>query len=189
MSYFSPRSTWMSLVESPGSFSFVPDPCVASPSLHSSMTRLTADWVHVEQDDEPEIISDLETLKCQRDLRHRLFFHHREWEFGPSLLEDNIQLAQAQSNPQEAIAFYEEARLVAKSLAENYGESSFVPAWLEVNRVLSEIYNLQDQSDQSVFYAREGLQALKQGRFDSTLDPYITKLAVRFWSLLGRVPV
>ena len=190
MSYFSPRATWMSLVESPGSFSFTPEPGSALPSLKSAMSHLVSDWVKADAEGEKsEIPSDLEALKSQRDLRQRLFFHHREWEFGPSLFEDNIQLARAQCDSQEAMVYYEEARLVAKTLAENYGESSFVPAWLEVNRVLAEIHELLDQGDKSVFYAREGLMALKSGRFDSAMDPFITKLAVRFWELLGRAPV
>jgi hypothetical protein len=153
------------------------------------MSHLVSDWIRGGEEIVAETPSDLETLKNQRDLRHRLFFHHREWEFGPSLFEDNIQLARAQSDSQEAVVFYEEARLVAKTLSESYGEASFVPAWLEVNRVLAEIHDLLGQSEKTVFYAREGLMALKGGRFDSALDPFITKLAVRFWNLLGRIPV
>ena len=117
------------------------------------------------EDGENEAISDMEAFKTQRDLRHRLFFHHKEWEFGPALLTDNIRLARAQHKPQEAITYYEEARSTAKALVENFGEAEYVPAWLEVNRVLAEIYSLVDQSDKSVFYAREGLMALKKGRF------------------------
>jgi hypothetical protein len=59
----------------------------------------------------------------------------------------------------------------------------------DVNLVLAEIHDLLGQSEKTVFYAREGLMALKGGRFDSALDPFITKLAVRFWNLLGRIPV
>ena len=164
MAYFSPRATWMSLMEPPDSISF-------------------------QEEGDGGSIADLEAFKVQRDLRHRLFFHHKEWEFGPALLEDTIRLARAQSRPEEAVTYYEEARFTAKLLVEKYGEAAYVPAWLEVNRVLSEIHNLQDEPEKSVFYAREGLLVLKKGRFDPDLDPIITKLAVRFWDLLGRMPV
>jgi hypothetical protein len=83
------------------------------------MSHLVSDWIRGGEEIVAETPSDLETLKNQRDLRHRLFFHHREWEFGPSLFEDNIQLARAQSDSQEAVVFYEEARLVAKTLSES----------------------------------------------------------------------
>ncbi len=187
MSYFSSRSVWMSLVEAPGSFSYHPEPSLAFPSLQTAMTRLGEDWAG--ESEEAKTPSDLEALQNQRDLRHRLFFHYREWEFGPALFEDNIALARAQSRPQAALEYYEEARLVAKELVESRGQASFLPAWLETNRVLSEIYALQEQAEKSAFYAREGLQTLKGARFDSKLDPFITKLAVRFWDLLGRVPI
>jgi hypothetical protein len=185
MSYFSPRASWISLVGSPGSFSFKPDSSPAMVSLAGAMSRLGNDW----DGKDGENPADLKALQNQRDLRHRLFFHHREWEFGPALLEDDIRLARAQSSPSIAVAHYEEARLVAKTLAEDYGEESFVPAWLEINRVLAEIYSLTEQGDKSVFYAREGLQVLRGVRFDSSLDPFITKLTLRFWDLLGRIPV
>ena len=189
MSYFSPRASWMSLVAAPGSFSYTPEPGASIPSLDAAMSRLNEDWLAEEPDRGEEIPSDLGILQNQRDLRHRLFFIHHEWEFGSALFEDNIKLARAQSDPQEAIVFYEEARLVAKTLAENYGEAAFVPAWLQVNRLLAEIHGLLDQAEKTVFYAREGLQAMKSSRFDSSLDPFITKIAVRFWDLLGRTPV
>jgi hypothetical protein len=148
------------------------------------MATLGRDW-----EEGGETPPDREALQNQRDLRHRLFFHHGEWEFGPALIEDNVRLARAQNRAPEAAAHYEEARLVAKSLAEDYGEESYLPAWLEVNRILSEIHSLMEQGEKSVFYAREGLQALRGARFDASLDPFITKLTVRFWDLLGRIPV
>ena len=170
----------MSLMETTDSVSFIPPPFSVS-SLENAMSTLVEEG--------RESISDLKALKNQRELRHRLFFHHQEWEFGPALLTDNIQLARAQSKPQKALAYYEEARSTAKALVENFGESAYVPAWLEINRILAEIYSMIEQPDQSVFYAREGLMALKRGQFEPEMDPFITKLTVRFWDLLGRMPV
>ena len=75
MSYFSPRATWMSLVESPGSFTFSPEPGSTVPSLRAAMFQLGSDWSGEDTENGPEIPSDLQALQSQRDLRHRLFFH------------------------------------------------------------------------------------------------------------------
>ncbi|MEO7424149.1 MAG: hypothetical protein ABI036_03115, partial [Fibrobacteria bacterium] len=133
--------------------------------------------------DSPE---DIEYLRITLDLRHRLFFHFREWEFGPALLEDHLRLAQAQTDPEEALAQYCHARHVAVTLVHKYDQETYRLAWIEADRVIAEIHNLIGNDESCTLYAREGLDAIKGGKFSSYLDMRITKLTVRFLNLLGR---
>jgi hypothetical protein len=193
MSYFTPKSTWLSLVDGPGS---------ASPA-HDGKTLSFEDYRpcfpgHGETEDgeTPASVSgeqDLESLRITRDLRHRLFFHFKEWEFGPALLEDHLLMAQAQTHPEEALAHYCHARHVARTLAERWEREEFLLSWLETDRIIAEIHALIGNRESCALYAREGLDTIKRNRFDSTLDMRITKLAVRFFKLLdgaepGAVP-
>ncbi len=212
MAYFSAKSTWLSLVEgagnvgkvseeagespdgarSPGGSDSAPNldglalsfedfrPCFpAEGKSIGSDSNATTDGVA----DSPE---DLDYLRITLDLRHRLFFHFKEWEFGPALLEDHLRLAQAQTDPEEALAQYCQARHVAVTLVEKYAQGNFRLAWIEADRIIAEIHNLIGNDDSCTMYAREGLDAIKSGKFSSSLDMRITKLTVRFLNLLGR---
>ncbi len=129
---------------------------------------------------------DIDYLRITRDLRHRLFFHFKEWEFGPALLEDHLRLAQAQSDPEEALAEYCRARHVAVTLVERWEQERFLLAWIEADRVIAEIHQLIGNDESCEMYAKEGLDRIKRNRFGSDLDMRITRLTVRFFNLLGR---
>jgi len=129
---------------------------------------------------------DLDYLRITRDLRHRLFFHFKEWEFGPALLEDHIRLAQAESDPEEALASYCHARHVAVTLVNRNAQTNYLIAWLEADRVIAEIHNLLGNFESCALYAKEGLGAIKKNKFPATLDMRITKLTITFFNLLGR---
>ncbi|GEM_PF-1827643 len=127
---------------------------------------------------------DLDYLRITMDLRHRLFFHFKEWEFGPALLEDHLRLAQAQTDAEEALVHYCHARHVAVTLVDKHDQPNYRLAWIEADRVIAEIHDLIGNVDSREMYAKEGLQAIKQGKFTADYDMRITKLAVRFLKLL-----
>lgn len=191
MSYFTPKSTWLSLVDGPGN---------AAPA-HDGKTLSFEDYRPCfpglgeagEEDAAPAVsgCQDLESLRITRDLRHRLFFHFKEWEFGPALLEDHLLLAQAQTDPEEALAHYCHARHVARTLVERWDREEFLLSWLEADRIIAEIHALIGNRESCALYAREGLDTIKRNRFDSSMDMRITKLAVRLFKLLeeaGKAP-
>jgi hypothetical protein len=138
--------------------------------------------------EEPESLSqeDLDAIKITRDLRHRLFFHFKEWEFGPALLQDHIRLAQAESNPEEALVHYCHARHVAQTLVKRNNQPTYILAFLEADRIIAEIHNLIGNHESCALYAKEGLNTIKKNKFSAALDMRITKLTVGFFNLLGR---
>ena len=132
----------------------------------------------------PDTAEDLDYVRITLDLRHRMFFHFKEWEFGPALLEDHLRLAQAQTDPEDALAHYCHARHVAVTLVDRHDQPSFRLAWIEADRVIAEIHALIGNRESCALYAKEGLQAIKAGKFTADYDMRITKLAVRFLNLL-----
>lgn len=200
MAYFSPRSTWLSLVDgsgSPGSERPRPDADTPLDGLSLSFEDFRpclpadgdgpdSDASNAAREGVSDTAEDLDYLRITLELRHRLFFHFKEWEFGPALLEDHLRLARAQTDPEEALAHYCQARYVAVTLVDKYARESFRLAWIEADRVIAEIHNLIGNDDSCAVYAREGLEAIKSGRFSSSLDMRVTKLTVRFLNLLGR---
>lgn len=183
MAYFSPKSTWLSLVEGQENLA----PAHDGQSLSFEDYRPCFPGLGDADEGRPSLgeAKDQESLRITRELRHRLFFHFKEWEFGPGLFEDNLNLAQAQTNPEDALAHYCHARHVAKTLVERWGQEGFLMAWLETDRVIAEIHQLIGQTDSCGMYAREGLETIKKNRFDASMDLRITKLAIRFFKLLG----
>jgi hypothetical protein len=187
MSYFSLRATWLSLVESPESaevtgnkseieglpVDFVPEAgWASSPELFES-----------EAVQSPEETIQLEVM---RDLRHRLFFHHGEKEFGPSLLLDTLRLARAQIDSEEAVLWYCKARQVAQNLVETQGESAYILAWIEIDQTLAELQGQRGNDESSAMFAQEGLDIIKRNRFGTDREARITELTVRFFRILGR---
>jgi hypothetical protein len=197
MAYFSARSTWLSLVDGngiPGANSRKPEPASLDglalsfedfrPCFPAEGKSIGSDSVPVSATGASDTAEDLDYLRITLELRHRLFFHFKEWEFGPALLEDHLRLAQAQTDPEEALVHYCQARHVAVTLVDRYGEEGFRLAWIEADRVIAEIHALIGNVDSSAMYAREGLRTIKEGRFTADHDMRITKLAVRFLKLL-----
>lgn len=205
MSYFSPKSTWLSLVESnrpardpdslrldgshvsgPSGFA-LPDPdytaVPAAPVARGGSggpDRLAEEgFLGV-----PENAEDLDHLRISIDLRHKLFFHFREWEFGPALMEDHLRMARAQCDAEEALAEYCLARHVAVTLVNKLGHEEHRLAWIEIERVIAEIHALIGNLDAAALHAREGLKAIKNGRFGADHDMRVTRLAIRFLNLL-----
>jgi hypothetical protein len=226
MSYFSSKSTWLSLVDSgrtlgnpgsirlDGSHTSGPDgfalprpdfvPVSADPGRKTSGGPAPvggaldgvdatggdrAAWTASPLAEEgilgaAENAEDLDHLRITIDLRHKLFFHFREWEFGPALLEDHLRMAKAQSDPEEAAAEYCLARHVAVTLVEKLGQEEHRVAWIEIDRVIAEIQVLIGNLESAAVFAREGLKAIKNGRFGADHDMRITRLAIRFLNLL-----
>jgi hypothetical protein len=209
MSYFSPKSNWLSLVEAAqptGSEAAHPDadPVPAldglalsfedfRPCFPAAGTRLGGPRDGDVSPDAPaaqdigkvaDTAEDLDYLRITMELRHKLFFHFKEWEFGPALLEDHLRLAQAQTVPEEALAHYCQARHVAVTMVDKHDQPTYRLAWIEADRVIAEIHDLIGNSESCALYAKEGLQAIKQGKFSGDYDMRITKLAVRFLNLL-----
>lgn len=193
MAYFSSKSTWLSLVDAglaptnpnafrlEGSNAAGPDGfALPSPDFTPVARRDDADTAPAPVDTQ----EDLEYLRITIELRHRLFFHFKEWEFGPALLEDHIRLARAQSDPEAALENYCLARHVAATLVGKLELEEYRLAWIETDRVIAEIHALIGNAESSALYAREGLKAIKQGRFSGDHDMRITKLAIRFLKLL-----
>jgi hypothetical protein len=204
MSYFSPKSTWLSLVDSgrtprepasarldgnhasgPDGFAlpnadFVP----VAPPAGEDAARAASPLAEEGYLGVPENAEDLDHLRITIDLRHKLFFHFREWEFGPALLEDHLRMAKAQSDAEEAAAEYCLARHVAVTLVEKLGQEEHRLAWIEIDRVIAEIQVLIGNLESAKVYAREGLKAIKNGRFGADHDMRITRLAIRFLNLL-----
>jgi hypothetical protein len=205
MSYFSPKSTWLSLVDSgrtprepastrldgnhssgPDGFAlpnpdFVP---VAPPAGGDAAGRVASPLAEEGYLGASENAEDLDHLRITIDLRHKLFFHFREWEFGPALLEDHLRMAKAQTDPEEAAAEYCLARHVAVTLVGKLGQEEHRLAWIEIDRVIAEIQILIGNLETAAVYAREGLKAIKNGRFGADHDMRITRLAIRFLNLL-----
>ncbi len=127
---------------------------------------------------------DLDYLRITLELRHRLFFHFKEWEFGPALLEDHMRLAQAQTDPEEALVHYCQARHVAVTLVDKCGQPEFRLAWIETDRIIAEVHALIGNTESCRVYAKEGLETIKGGKWESDMDMRITKLAIRFLNLL-----
>jgi hypothetical protein len=142
-------------------------------------------WSLPGSDGEPLGDTDLVQLQSTRELRHRLFYYHHEWEFGPALLEDNVRLALASGDQEEALGYYCYARQTAQCLAEEYGESQFLPAWLELDLRIAEIHRMLGHHESAVVYAKEGLKALRGNRFPADMDALITKLAFRLMRLMS----
>lgn len=184
MAYFSPKSTWLSLVE--GQENLLPPPRDAALAFEDYRPCFPGLGGHDAEESPSIVAEDTESLRITRDLRHRLFFHFKEWEFGPGLLEDNLKLAQAQGNPEDALMHYCHARHVAKTLVERWGQQGFLLAWLETDRIIAEVHHLIGQQESCALYAKEGLDTIKKNRFDSSMDLRITKLAIRFFKLLGQ---
>lgn len=208
MSYFSSKSTWLSLVDaahitpSAGAETPKPDsipldglalsfedyrPCFPAEgaSIGSSGAYAPGGSDADPADGSvPDTAEDLDYVRITLDLRHRMFFHFKEWEFGPALLEDHLRLAQAQTDPEDALAHYCHARHVAVTLVDRHDQPSFRLAWIEADRVIAEIHALIGNTESCALYAKEGLQAIKAGRFTADYDMRITKLAVRFLNLL-----
>lgn len=194
MAYFSSKSTWLSLVDGGLAPANPPAPALRLDGTHTSgpdgFALPSPDFTPVApRDDGPapgpvDSQEDLDYLRITIELRHRLFFHFREWEFGPALLEDHIRLARAQSDPEAALEQYCLARHVAVTLVEKLDLEEYRVAWIETDRVIAEIHALIGNAESSAVYAREGLKAIKQGRFAADHDMRITKLAIRFLNLL-----
>jgi hypothetical protein len=199
MSYFSSKSTWLSLVDTPAtpagearisdspapaldglSLSFEDfRPCLPAQSGDASPRDFTAAG-----NGSSDTAEDLDYLRITLELRHRLFFHFKEWEFGPALLEDHMRLAQAQTDPEEALFHYCQARHVAVTLIDKCGQPEFRLAWIETDRIIAEVHALIGNTESCRVYAKEGLEAIKGGKWESDMDMRITKLAVRFLNLL-----
>lgn len=199
MAYFSSKSTWLSLVDSgntaanpaqyrlDGLHTSGPDGfALPSPDFSPVPVGARDDEASGKPEARPaaDTQEDLDYLRITIELRHRLFFHFKEWEFGPALLEDHIRLARAQSDPEEALLNYCQARHVAVTLVEKLDLEEYRLAWIETDRVIAEIHTLIGNHDSSAVYAREGLKTIKTGRFAADHDMRITKLAVRFLNLL-----
>jgi len=173
MSYFSPRSTWMSLVEGPESW---------TPGHEDHALSAPGEL----QAEEVSDYADRDQLLQTRELRRRLFFQHQELEFGPALFGDLLKLARTETGAEEALAYYCEARHVAKVLVESCDRGEFLAPWLETDRVIAELHHLAGNFESCAVYAREGLETIKRNRFEAGMDMKITKLAIRFFQLLGR---
>ena len=204
MAYFSSKSTWLSLVDAgqssanpsqirlDGSHTSGPDG-FALPSPDFTAVPVGSGAVGPgslgSRDDGPvtgtvDSQEDLDYLRITIELRHRLFFHFKEWEFGPALFEDHLRLARAQNDPEEALFHYFQARHVAVTLVGKLDQEDYRLAWIETDRVIAEIHALVGNADSSAVYAREGLKAIKNGHFAADHDMRVTKLAVRFLNLL-----
>ena len=194
MAYFSSKSTWLSLVDSglaqanPNANAFRLDG--AHTGGPDGFALPSPDFTPVAPRDDAaapgpvDSQEDLDYLRITIELRHRLFFHFKEWEFGPALLEDHIRLARAQSDPETALENYCHARHVAATLVGKLDQEEYRVAWIETDRVIAEIHALIGNAESSALYAREGLKAIKQGRFSADHDMRITKLTIRFLNLL-----
>jgi hypothetical protein len=201
MSYFSSKSTWLSLVDAGkparDSASIRPEgPSISGPQgfalpetdfvpvAASAAEAARGAFPAAREGGAAETAEDLDHLRITIDLRHKLFFHFREWEFGPALLEDHLRMAKAQTDPEEAASEYCLARHVAVTLVEKLGREEHRLAWIEIDRVIAEIHVLIGNLESAAVYAREGLKAIKNGRFGADHDMRITKLAIRFLNLL-----
>jgi hypothetical protein len=181
MAYFSSKSTWLSLVEGPEAWAHSPETRSHTP-YHPVSPSVDGDAGL----DSGESHADQEQLRQTRELRHRLFFQHQEWEFGPALLKDLLLLARGEANVEEALAYYCQARHVAKVLVEQCDRPEYLPSWLETDRMIAELHHLQGNYDSCAMYAQEGLGKIKCSKFESSMDMRITRLAIRFFQLLGR---
>jgi hypothetical protein len=195
MAYFSSKSTWLSLVD--GGLAHANPSTLRLDGSHTAgpdgFALPSPDFTPVSARDDAapaagpvDTQEDLDYLRITIELRHRLFFHFKEWEFGPALLEDHIRLARAQSDPEAALEHYCLARHVAATLVGKLELEDYRVAWIETDRVIAEIHALIGNDESCAVYAREGLKAIKQGRFSANHDMRITKLAIRFISLLER---
>ncbi len=172
MSYFSSKSTWLSLVDFAE-----PEISPDFPALHYGTTTLEKPISMTAE--------DYDYMRITRDLRHRLFFHFKEWEFGPALLEDHIQLAQSESEIEEILAHYCHARHVAVTLVTRNCQPFYLIAWLETDQKIAEMHKHLGNIDSCALYAKEGLNTIKKNKFAPALDMRITKLAIQFREMLG----
>jgi hypothetical protein len=202
MSYFSSKSTWLSLVDtadtgnSQAKQKSDSESQVLAESGLDGITLSCEDFTPCFPTSEENSVEsesttamsteDFDYLRITRDLRHRLFFHFKEWEFGPALLEDHIRLAQAETNPEEALVHYCHARHVAVTLVNRTSLPIYILAMLDADRIIAEIHNLIGNHESCELYAKEGLHTIKKNKFDASLDMRITKLTIRFFNLLGR---
>jgi hypothetical protein len=202
MAYFSSKSTWLSLVEGPEnllhgdshadghplSFQDYRPALASSEALKDVPVPSGPGEGDTEGDayDPSEGHIDMEQLRLTRELRHRLFFQHQEWEFGPALLSDLLLLGRGAINKEEALAHYCQARHVAKVLVEQCDRPEFLVSWLETDRMIAELHHLLGNFDSCAMYAQEGLGKIKCSKFDPSMDMRITRLAIRFFQLLGR---
>jgi hypothetical protein len=196
MSYFSSKSTWLSLVDSgrlprdtssirPNGFPAQgPDGNVPDADFVPVAPPKTSPLAEEGFLGAAENAEDLDHLRITIDLRHKLFFHFREWEFGPALLEDHLRMAKAQTDPEEAAAEYCLARHVAVTLVEKLGQEEHRLGWIEIDRVIAEIQILMGNLESAAVFAREGLKTIKNGRFGADHDMRITRLAIRFLNIL-----
>jgi hypothetical protein len=187
MSYFSHRATWLSLVESPESLESRDEE--RKNQENPDGFSLSSGWTSTPdlyEDDSSATVEDTAQLEVMRDLRHRLFFHHGESEFGPTLLADTLRLARSQTDSEEAVAWYCQARQVAQSLVEKQGDAAFILAWIEIDHVLAEMQSARGNFESSAMYAREGLDIIKRNRFGVEREARVTELAVRLFRILGR---
>lgn len=208
MAYFSSKSTWLSLVDGAGTpaakpgtadADFTAGPEIPAGNPLDGLALSFEDFRPCFPAEGPDLgagavvdgvadtSEDLDYLRITLDLRHRLFFHFKEWEFGPALLEDHLRLAQAQTDPEAALAHYCQARHVAVTLVDKHDQPSYRLAWIEADRVIAEIHALIGNLESCTMYAKEGLQAIKNGKFTADHDMRITKLTIRFLNLLGGV--
>lgn len=205
MSYFSSKSTWLSLVDAAqlaGAEASKPEsipldglalsfedyrPCFPAEGASIGFSGAPASGGPACDPADgrvPDTAEDLDYVRITLDLRHRMFFHYKEWEFGPALLEDHLRLAQAQTDPEDALAHYCHARHVAVTLVDRHDQPSYRLAWIEADRVIAEIHALIGNTESCALYAKEGLNTIKAGKFTADYDMRITKLAVRFLNLL-----
>src|SRR5262245_62060343 len=180
MAYFSSKSTWLSLIEG------VEPPAAPLPPEDLHLDLLPARGDADSESAEPgwEAV-DAEGLRVAQGLRHRLFFQHREWEFGPALLRDNFRLARLQANPEEALAYYGFARHVAQALAEECGHLAFLPAWLEADRLIADTQLHLGNAEGCRAYAREGLDLIRRNKFAAPIEERVAQLTEKFLKLLG----
>jgi hypothetical protein len=184
MSYFSLSATWLSLVESPDS-SVEHQGNQDLPDDFSPVAGWTS-TPNLFEDEATPTCEDVAQLEVMRDLRHRLYFHHGEREFGPILLQDTLRLARAQADSEEAVAWYCQARQVAQNLVEREAEAEYVLAWVEIDHNLAEMQAARGNFESSAMYAREGLDIIKRNRFGAESEARVTELAVRLFRILGR---
>lgn len=197
MSYFSARSTWMSLIDSheppAPHLEIAPVSPFGDEAGSWKCEKAPEGGIHGIEDDtetrmSPSQEEDEVLLKALRELRHRLFFAHGERQYGPALLENTLKLARRQRDAEEALFYYCHARFVARTLAEGGeggGSEAYLPL-LEILLVIAEIQQQQGNEDSASMYAREGLDTVKSRHFPRELDAQITHLTVRFFRILGR---
>ncbi len=164
MSYFSPRSTWLSLVE---------ETSALFPKNEEASTK-------------PDFTPVSEQTLPGKSIDPGAYLYAEGWDPTHEILEDTIHLAQSQKDAANALFYYCQARHIAKTMADEKNRSSYVLTWLELDKIIAEIHILLGNFDSSELYAREGLDTIRHNKFTSEWDPLITKMALQFFNLLGR---